>query len=86
MALITLSNEEIDLIKEYKKMPLENRIQIAILVSDLFKMLQSNNRPSPKMIATMLSSDTEFPEVARACYMASLAGIDWGWRELPVTS
>ena len=87
MRLLVLTNEEIDLVEEFKKMPLESRIQIIRSVTDLLKGLQSKteDRPSREMIATMLSS-TGHPEITRACYMASLAGVDWGWRELFITS
>ena len=78
MRIITLNNEEIDLIKEFNNLPLSDRINTSGLVSDLFKMLQSKNRSSREEIATIISS-AKYPEITRAYYMATLAGVDWGW-------
>ena len=78
MGIITLNNKEVDLIEEFDNLPLSDRINTSGLVSDLFKMLQSKNRPSREAIATIISS-AKYPEITRACYMATLAGVDWGW-------
>ena len=78
MGIIRLNNEEIDLLEGFKKLPLSDQVNVSGLVCDLFKMLQSENRPSRETIATIISS-AKHSKITRACYMATLAGVDWGW-------
>ena len=54
MGIIRLNNEEIDLLEEFKNLPLSDRINVSGLVCDLFKILQSENRPSRETIATII--------------------------------
>jgi hypothetical protein len=51
MRIITLNNGELNLIKKFKELPFLDKIHIAGIVSDLFKMLRSENRPSREKIS-----------------------------------
>jgi hypothetical protein len=77
MNIITLTNNKIDLVKKFKGLPTSDQECIIKTISDLLKALQSDNRPSREKITEMLLS-TEQPEITRACYMATLAGVKFG--------
>lgn len=71
-----LTPKQQEYVKDYKELSSKDRVTILAAISRLVLMAAMNRVPSQETLLNLLT-ETGYLDIAMACYVAQLHGIDW---------